>query len=290
MSSIAQPMATTWIWQKVAASNKKTEMVASDRAHFKLESTKDAIGWVKKYFSGFDFNLETIDNQIEETKSLSVIDSEIASFLVQKTRIFESKLPGFSQERFLYKFDSNGKKVTDKDWRFVKNTFWESIEYLRRLLRIEITKRKNEDRKDFDDLIQFIEYNFLSHYTYLLEKRNTTYKDKLTSYFFSRRNQNIPSVANGRNQSQFARKQELIPDEQMKYLRDTISSILEYNRNSIEYYRSKLRFELLWDDVVTELTYRPEPRMIRMPYLEKSSTFQLGTKVKESFRSIFTRK
>lgn len=281
-----------WIVSNNKEINKEYIEIPSNNKYFELEKLDDAMVNVSKYFPKFNFDYKTknIQDWIKLISQQKLKDSTISDFIIQKWDLFRHKFPWFNTRDLFYKVDSK--------WENITKTIEESVEYIRRFVKIEIVKRQNnlthkDDKIDISDLVNFIQFNFVTHIAYMLEKQ---YYTQTKNEFMNFYNWIVASWNNERLKAEQAKywvknniANSRIPENEMNYLKSTMSWFLSYTRESINEYKQGLLNEIFsWEygDKKTEI----EPREIKKPYVKVLKKESIVDKVKWTFSNIFSKK
>ncbi|MDD2565407.1 MAG: hypothetical protein PHZ26_00375 [Candidatus Gracilibacteria bacterium] len=258
------------------------EYVPSDIKNFELEKLSNSLINIKEYFPNFDFDFSKIDKNVNSLSSKKLSETAIASFLSQKGNLFKNKFPSFNSDLLFYSIDNKGEKVS--------KTMEESIEYLRRLIKIEIVRRQNNinhssEKVDISDLEFFIQHNFITHCIHLLENSLSSIKTELMHFY----NGFKPKQQERDIYGKFKKTNELkIPIEHLNYLRETISGVLNYSRRKTENFEANMKFTFFGDEFFPKPQKEIEPKMIKRPYIKKEVKAESITdKVKGLFNNIF---
>lgn len=281
-----------WLISNSREINQEYIEIPSNNKYFELEKLDDAMVNMSKYFPKFNFDYATknIQDWVKLIWQQKLKDSTIGDFVIQKWDLFKNKFPWFNTRDLFYKVDAK--------WENIAKTIEESIEYIRRFVKMEIVKRQNnlthkDEQIDISDLVNFIQFNFVTHITYMLEKQ---YYTQTRNEFMNFYNWIIASWNNERmkaEQNKYWIKNNLrntaIPENEMNYLKSTMSWFLSYTRESIDSYKQKLLNEIFsWEPKNQKIEV--EPRMIKKPYVKVLKKESIVDKVKWTFSNIFSKK
>lgn len=278
-------MTMPWFLSNTKEKEIAYEYIPSDSKNYELETLDKALINIKDYFPNFSFDTSRVKNDLSWISSLKLSETAIASFIAHKWPLFKNKFPWFNPNLLFYNLNSN--------WEKTPKTIEETIECLRRIIKIEITKRENNKSHSSEelyiwDIINFIQSHFITHIIYLLEKSFNALKSELTHYytwFITKAPEQIV------NKKHWINKSNNIPKEQLNYLRDTLSWIMNHHRRMIENYEAIMKNELFWDDFFAKPLDEVQPRMIKQPYIKQEmKTWSVTEKFKWLFNNIFSRK